>query len=226
MCSLMFLNDHTADLHRETLVLPGPESVKNQDLIRVRRRFISQERNKMRRIKIQLYPQHLIEDEDAMDKEVEDKVKDTRVEHNNDDQSSKKPREVVWASASKQQSILSSSGWSSLDHKMRWCYSSMHRSDPESGETSEQSTDDILSRMEGEWTQKEWRTLTTLTFPRCRPLRGFFKPFPQKAMSPVSSETEWTFPQMISWNQNNKWANDYALNVLSSGGKQASKEDI
>ncbi|GKF47904.1 hypothetical protein Tco_0141155, partial [Tanacetum coccineum] len=85
-----------------------------------------------------------------------------------DDQSSKKPRESE-ASASKQHPPLTSTGWQITDIREAGVDSSMHISDPES-EHSEQSSDDILMQDEGNETQI-WRTLTMLTFPRCRPLR-------------------------------------------------------
>ncbi|GKF57047.1 hypothetical protein Tco_0170584, partial [Tanacetum coccineum] len=151
-----------------------------------------------------------IADEDAMDKEVADKVKDHKRKHDSDDdedddddegpsagsnqgrstkkrrsdsaafgsakpppkdddQSSKKPMESD-ASASKQHPVLTSTGWQITDTRDAGADSSMHRSDPES-EHSEQSSDGILQcRMKG--MTQIWRTLTTLTFPRCRPLRG------------------------------------------------------
>ncbi|GJV07506.1 hypothetical protein Tco_1345162 [Tanacetum coccineum] len=91
-------------------------------------------------------------DEDAMDKEVADKVKDHKRKHDTppplntplkaDDQSSKKPRESE-ASSSKQHPTLTSTGWQITDTREAGVVSSMHRSDPES-EHSEQSSDDIL----------------------------------------------------------------------------------
>ncbi|GJU88767.1 hypothetical protein Tco_1301190 [Tanacetum coccineum] len=64
--------------------------------------------------------------------------------------------------------------------------SSMHRSNPES-EHSEQSSDDISKQDEG--MDQLWRTLTTLTFPRCRPLRGL-SPIP-KSERPATPDQNW-----------------------------------
>ncbi|GJW66273.1 hypothetical protein Tco_0120697 [Tanacetum coccineum] len=105
----------------------------------------------------------LITDEDAMDKEVADKVKDHKRKHDSDDDedddddegpsagsnqgSSKKPRESE-ASASKQHPALTSTGWQITDTREAGVDSSMHRSDPES-EHSEQSSDDISMQDEG-----------------------------------------------------------------------------
>ncbi|GJV10064.1 hypothetical protein Tco_1351605 [Tanacetum coccineum] len=78
----------------------------------------------------------LIADEDAMDKEVADKVKDTR-KH---DMISKKPREFE-ASASKQHPSLSSTGWQITNTREAGVDSSMHRSDLESEHSETISTD-------------------------------------------------------------------------------------
>ncbi|GJY39942.1 hypothetical protein Tco_0426306 [Tanacetum coccineum] len=91
----------------------------------------------------------LITDEDAMDKEVADKVNKEKGILNSaasgsahpppkdDVQSSKKPRESD-ASATKQHPAFTSSGWQITDTRDAGADSSMHRSDPES-EHSEQS---------------------------------------------------------------------------------------
>ncbi|GKF53015.1 hypothetical protein Tco_0159925, partial [Tanacetum coccineum] len=102
----------------------------------------------------------LIADEDTMDKEVADKVKDhkrrrsdsaasgsTKPPPKDDDQSSKKLRESE-ASTSKQHPTLSSTGWQITNTREAGIDSSMHRSDPES-EHSKQSSDDILKQDEG-----------------------------------------------------------------------------
>ncbi|GJZ44165.1 hypothetical protein Tco_0591420, partial [Tanacetum coccineum] len=105
----------------------------------------------------------LIADEDAIDKEVADKVKDHKRKNDSDDDedddddegpsagsnqgSSKKPRESD-ASASKQHPALTSTGWQITDTRDAGADSSMHRSDPES-KHSEQSLDDISKQDEG-----------------------------------------------------------------------------
>ncbi|GJW20776.1 hypothetical protein Tco_0031398 [Tanacetum coccineum] len=92
----------------------------------------------------------LIADEDAIDKEVADKLDQTRAAKpplKNDDQSSKKPRESD-ASASKQHLALTSTGWQITDTRDAGADSSMHKSDPDSGH-SEQSSDDISMQDEG-----------------------------------------------------------------------------
>ncbi|GKB94801.1 hypothetical protein Tco_0980938 [Tanacetum coccineum] len=105
----------------------------------------------------------LIADEDAMDKEVADKVKDHKRKHDSDDdedddddegplagsnQVAKTNQGKVDASASKQHPALTSTGWQITDTRDAGVDSSMHRSDPES-EHSEQSSDDIPMQDEG-----------------------------------------------------------------------------
>ncbi|GJY58978.1 hypothetical protein Tco_0458870 [Tanacetum coccineum] len=275
---LKVLERHTADLIEKYSVLPGPESVKNQEsekspkeIIKAKKEQGEEKQDSTYSIRstdevdleefdlksalfshmnkkksanrnttnYRLYHalmEALIADEDAMDKEVADKVKDHKRKHDSDDdedddddegpsagsnqgrstkrrrsdsaasgsakpppkdddQSSKKPRESE-ASASKQHPALTSTGWQITDTREAGVDSSMHRSDPES-EHSEQSSDDI-SRMKG--MTQIWRTRTTLTFPRCRPLRGLSR-F-QKARDLLHLNQNGPFPQMISQNQN------------------------
>ncbi|GKD43221.1 hypothetical protein Tco_1267866, partial [Tanacetum coccineum] len=200
---LKVLERHTADLIEKYSVLPGPESVKNQEsekspkeIIKAKREQDEEKQDSTYSIRstdkvdleglysksalfshmnkkksanknttnYRLYHalmEALIADEDAMDKEVADKVKDHKRKHDSDDdedddddegpsakpppkdddQSSKKPRESD-ASASKQHPALTSTGWQITDTRDAGADSSMHRSDPES-EHSEQSSDDI-----------------------------------------------------------------------------------
>ncbi|GKE78725.1 hypothetical protein Tco_1544845, partial [Tanacetum coccineum] len=161
---LKILKRHTADLIEKYSVLPGPESVKNQESEKSPKEIIRAKKE---------------QDEDAMDKEVADKVKDHKRKHESDDdedddddegplagsnqgrstkrrrsdsaasgsaqpplkdddQSSKKPRESD-ASASKQHPALTSTGWQITVTRDDVVNSSMPRSDTES-EHSEQST--------------------------------------------------------------------------------------
>ncbi|GJR80071.1 hypothetical protein Tco_0150856 [Tanacetum coccineum] len=90
--------------------------------------------------------------EDAMDKEVADKVKDHKRKHDSDDDEDDDDDEGPLAgsnqdmesdaSASKQHPALTSTGWQITDTRDAGADSSMYRSDPES-EQSEQSSDDI-----------------------------------------------------------------------------------
>ncbi|GKB08492.1 hypothetical protein Tco_0836804, partial [Tanacetum coccineum] len=202
---LKVLERHTADLIEKYSVLPGPESIQNQEsekspkeIIRIKKEQGEEKQDStysirstdkvdleefdlksalfkhMNKIKsanrntanYHLYHalmEALIADEDAMDKEVADKVKDHKRKHDSDDdeddddnegpsagsnqddeQSSKKPRKSD-ASASKQHPALTSTGWQITNTRDAGTDSSIHRSDPES-EHSEQSSDDIPIR--------------------------------------------------------------------------------
>ncbi|GJW78812.1 hypothetical protein Tco_0140494 [Tanacetum coccineum] len=114
----------------------------------------------------------LIADEDAMDKEVKDRVKDHKRKHDSDDDedddddegpsagsnqgkstkrrrhdsgasgSAQPPPKDSDASASKQHPTLTSTGWQITDTRDAVIDSSMHRSEPESGH-SEHSSNDV-----------------------------------------------------------------------------------
>ncbi|GJT35581.1 retrovirus-related pol polyprotein from transposon TNT 1-94, partial [Tanacetum coccineum] len=98
----------------------------------------------------------LIADEDAMDKEVKDRVKNHKRKHDSDDDEdddddegpSAGSNQESDASASKQHPALTSTGWQITDTRDADVDSSMHRSDPEL-EQSEQSSDNIPMQDEG-----------------------------------------------------------------------------
>ncbi|GJZ65382.1 retrovirus-related pol polyprotein from transposon TNT 1-94, partial [Tanacetum coccineum] len=75
---LKILERHTADLIEKYSVLPGPESVKNQESEKSPKEII---RAKKEQGEEKITPS----DEDAMDKEVADKVKDHKRKHDSDD---------------------------------------------------------------------------------------------------------------------------------------------
>ncbi|GJR10008.1 hypothetical protein Tco_0792660 [Tanacetum coccineum] len=123
----------------------------------------------------------LIPDEDAMDKEVKDRVKDHKRKHDSDDdedddddegpsagsnqddeQSSKKPHDSD-ASASKQHPTLTSIGWQITDTRDAVIDSLMHRSEPESRHLNIPLMT-FQNKMKG--MSQIWRTLITLIFPR------------------------------------------------------------
>ncbi|GJU42102.1 hypothetical protein Tco_1195059 [Tanacetum coccineum] len=154
----------------------------------------------------------LISDEDAMDKEVADKVKDHKRKHDSDDlnspkdddQSSKKPRESD-ASASKQHPALTSTGWQITDTRDAVVDSSMHRSDPES-EHSEQSSDDIPMQDEGHVSDME--DTDNAHIPKVS-TTTWFKPIPE-GERPATPEPEWTIPPNDFPEPENNWTNTYA----------------
>ncbi|GKB81294.1 hypothetical protein Tco_0948189 [Tanacetum coccineum] len=209
---LRILERHTADLIEKYSVLPGPESIKNQEsekspkeIIRIKKEqgeekqkstysirstdkvaleefdlksalFKHMNKNKTANrnpANYHLYHalmEALIADEDAMDKEVKDRVKNHKRKHDSDDdedddddegpsagskaddeQSLKKPQDSD-ASASKQHPTLTSTGWQITDTRDAVIDSSMHSSEPESGHSehsSEHSSDDVSKQDEG-----------------------------------------------------------------------------
>ncbi|GKF11729.1 hypothetical protein Tco_0049655, partial [Tanacetum coccineum] len=214
---LKILERHTADLIEKYSVLPGPESIKNQESEKSPKEII--------RIKRE-------QDEDAMDKEVAVKVKDHKRKHDidddeddedddddegpsarsnqgrsakrrrpesaasgsaqppskDDDQSSKKPRESD-ASASKQHPALTSTRWQITDTRDDVVNSSMPRSDTES-EHSEQSLDDIPMQDEGHVSDLE--DTDNAHIPKVL-TTTWFKSIPE-GERPATPKPEWTIP--------------------------------
>ncbi|GJU76725.1 hypothetical protein Tco_1273795 [Tanacetum coccineum] len=165
----------------------------------------------------------LIADEDAMDKEVKDRVKNHKRKHDSDDdedddddegpsagsnqddeQSLKTPRESD-ASASKQHPALTSTGWQITDTRDAVVDSSMHISDPES-EHSEQSSDDIPMQDEGHVSDLE--DTDNAHIPKVS-TTTWFKPIPE-GERPATPEPEWTIPPNDFPEPENNWANTYA----------------
>ncbi|GJS86206.1 monodehydroascorbate reductase [Tanacetum coccineum] len=227
---LKVLERHTADLIEKHSVLPGPESIQNQESEKSPKEIIRTKRE---------------QDEDAMDKEVADKVKDHKRKHDSDDdedddddegpsagsnqgksakrrrhdsgasgsaqpptkddeQSSKKPRKSD-ASASKQHPALPSTGWKITDTRDADVDSSMHRSDPES-EQSEQSSDNIPMQDEGHVSDLE--DTDNAHIPKVS-TTTWFKPIPE-GERPATPEPEWTIPPNDFPEPENNWANTYA----------------
>ncbi|GJT31917.1 hypothetical protein Tco_0922336 [Tanacetum coccineum] len=152
---LKVLERHTADLIEKYSVLPGPESVKNQESEKSPKEIIKAKKEQDEEKQDSTYSishmnkkksanknttnyrlyhalmEALIADEDAMDKEVADKVKDHKRKHDSDDDQ----KTIQWesdASASKQHPALTSTRWQITDTRDAGADSSMHRSDPES----------------------------------------------------------------------------------------------
>ncbi|GJZ97915.1 hypothetical protein Tco_0670368 [Tanacetum coccineum] len=235
---LRILERHTADLIEKYSVLPGPESIKNQEskkspkeIIKIKREqgekkqestytirstdkvaleefdlknALFKHMNKNRTANRNPANYHLyhalmealIADEDAMDKEVKDKIKDHKRNHDSasgsaqpppkdDEQSSKKPQDSD-ASLSKQHLTLTSTGWQITDTRDVVIDSSMHISEPE----SEHSSDDVSKQDEGPVSDLEDTDnahipkVTTATW---------FKPIPE-AERPATPKPEWTIP--------------------------------
>ncbi|GKF77830.1 hypothetical protein Tco_0230300, partial [Tanacetum coccineum] len=100
-----------------------------------------------------------------------------------DDQSSKKPRESN-ASASKQHPALTLTGWQITDTRDAGADSSMHRSDPE----SEQSSDDISKQDEGN--DSDMEDTDNVYIPKVS-TTTWFKLIPESER-PATPEPEWT----------------------------------
>ncbi|GJR70339.1 hypothetical protein Tco_0016404 [Tanacetum coccineum] len=161
----------------------------------------------------------LIEDENAMDREVADKVKDHKRKHDSDDDEDDDDNEGPStgsnqvqrnhgssdASASKQHPALTSTGWQITDTRDAVVDSSMHRSDPES-EHSEQSSDDIPMQDEGHVSDLE--DTDNAHIPKVS-TTTWFKPIPE-GERPATPEPEWTIPPNDFLEPENNWANTYA----------------
>ncbi|GKB02921.1 hypothetical protein Tco_0831010 [Tanacetum coccineum] len=155
----------------------------------------------------------LIADEDAMDKEVADKVKDHKRKHDsNDDEddddnegpSADQTRESD-ASASKQYPALTSTRWQITDTRDAVVDSSMHRSDPEL-EHSKQSSDDIPMQDEGHVSDME--DTDNAHIPKVS-TTTWFKLIPE-GERPTTPEPEWTIPLNDFPEPENNWTNTYA----------------
>ncbi|GKA24924.1 hypothetical protein Tco_0710957, partial [Tanacetum coccineum] len=201
---LKVLERHTADLIEKYSVLPGPESVKNQE----------SEKNHKRK-------HDSDDDEDDDDDEGpsagSNQGRSTKRRRSDsaasgsaqpppkdDDQSSKKPRESG-ASATKQHPALSSTGWQITDTREAGVDSSMHKSDPES-EHSEQSSDDISMQDEGNVSDME--DTDNAHIPKVS-TTTWFKPIPESER-PATPEPEWTIPPNDFPEPDHNWANAYA----------------
>ncbi|GKC27045.1 hypothetical protein Tco_1034339 [Tanacetum coccineum] len=155
----------------------------------------------------------LIADEDAMDKEVADKVKDHKRKYDSDDDEDDDDDEGPSAGSTrvgqqrKEDLILPLLGWQITDTREAGVDSSMHKSDPES-EHSEQSSYDISMQDEGNDSDME-DTWTRSHFPRGCRTTTWFKPIPESER-PATPEPEWTIPPNDFPEPEHNWANAYA----------------
>ncbi|GJY49569.1 hypothetical protein Tco_0439525 [Tanacetum coccineum] len=196
---LKVLERHTADLIEKYSVLPGPESVKNQESEKSPKEIIKAKKEQDEEKQDSTYS---IRSTDKVDlKEFDLK---TKPPPKDDDQSSKKPRESD-ASASKQHPALTSTGWQITDTRDAGADSSMHRSDPES-EHSEQSSDDISMQDEGN--DSDMEDTDNAHIPKVS-TTTWFKPIPESER-PATPEPEWTIPPNDFPEPEHNWANAYA----------------
>ncbi|GKD14423.1 hypothetical protein Tco_1198830 [Tanacetum coccineum] len=147
----------------------------------------------------------LIADEDAMDKEVADKVKDHKRKHD---------RSLRHLLQTTSPPLSSTDGRSYTERQ--GVDSSMHISDPES-EHSEQSSDDISKQDEGN--DSDMEDTDNAHIPKVS-TTTWFKPIPESER-PATPEPEFgPFPQMISRNQNITGQNAIPTTFKVPGGKQ------
>ncbi|GJZ13088.1 hypothetical protein Tco_0548318 [Tanacetum coccineum] len=178
---------------------------------------------------VHIPPNWIERDEDAIDKEVKDRVKDHKRKHDSDDdedddddegpsarsnqgKSTKRRRHNSGASgsaqpppkdsdtsASKQHPTLTSTGWQITNTRDAVIDSLMHRSEPESGH-SEHSSDDVSKQDEGHVSDLE--DTDNAHIPKVT-AATWFKPIPE-------DERPWTIPSNDFPKPENNWANAYA----------------
>ncbi|GJU34194.1 putative retrotransposon protein [Tanacetum coccineum] len=219
---LRILERHTANLIKKYSVLPGPESIKNQEseksskeIIRIKKEQGEEKQESTYSIrstdKVAL-EEFDLKNEYAMDKEVKDKVKNHKRKHDSDDdedddddegpsagsnqgKSAKRRRHDSGASRSTQPPTKDDEQSSKKPRE----------SDPES-EHSEQSSDDIPMQDEGyvsdlEDTDNAYIPKVSTTM--------WFKLIPE-GERPATPEPEWTIPLNDFPEPENNWANTYA----------------
>ncbi|GKA00060.1 hypothetical protein Tco_0672610 [Tanacetum coccineum] len=213
----------TQQIYSRILWVDWPRVYPNQESERVEGVYQNPKGNKIKSANRNPANYHLyhalmeafIADEDVMDKEVADKVKDHKRKHDsNDDEDddddegpsagSNQARESD-ASATKQHPTLTSTGWQITDTRDAGADSSMHRSDPES-EHSEQSSDDIPMQDEGK--DSDMEDTDNVHIPKVL-TTTWFKPIPE-SKRPDTPEPEWTIPPNDFPEPENNWANTYA----------------
>ncbi|GJY41150.1 hypothetical protein Tco_0428420 [Tanacetum coccineum] len=209
---LRILERHTADLIEKYSVLPGPESIKNQESKKSPKEII--------RIKRE---QALIEDENAMEKEVADKVKDHKRKHDSDDdeddddegppagsnqgKSTKRRRHDSGASGSAQPPSKDSE--QSTKNKLDSDASAAQQppAHTSSEPQSEQSSDDI--QIQNEEQDSDSDDNDNAHVPKVQSTTSWFRPIPEEDR-PATPEPEWTIPSNDYPEPENNWANVYA----------------
>ncbi|GJY55114.1 hypothetical protein Tco_0446778 [Tanacetum coccineum] len=194
---LKVLERHTADLIEKYSVLPGPESIQNQESEKSPKEIIRIKKEQGEEKQDSTYSIRSTDKRNAMDKEVADKVKDHKRKHDSDDDEDDDDDEGPSAGSNQGKSTkrrrhdsdLTSTGWQITDTRDAIVDSSMPKSDTES-EHSEQSSDDIPMQDEGHVSDMEDtnnahipKVLTTT----------WFKPIPEGERS-ATPEPEWTIP--------------------------------
>ncbi|GKA79085.1 hypothetical protein Tco_0785681 [Tanacetum coccineum] len=215
---LKVLERHTADLIEKYSVLPGPESVKNQESEKSTKEIIkAKKEHSDEGIQIQITTirstakveswknRALLKSDEERHGLKKLQTRSTKKRRSDsaasasaqpppkdDDQSSKKPRESG-ALVTKQHPALSLTGLQTTDTRDVGADYSMHISDPES-EHSEQSSDDISKQDKGN--DSDMEDTNNAYIPKVS-TTTWFKPIPESER-PATPEPEMTFPQMIS----------------------------
>ncbi|GKC10059.1 hypothetical protein Tco_1001669 [Tanacetum coccineum] len=154
----------------------------------------------------------LIADEDAMDKEVKDRVKNHKRKHDSDDDEDDEgpsARSNQGKSAKRRRHDSGTSGSAHPptkdDEQNAVVDSSTYKSDPNS-EHSKQSSNDIPMQDEGHVSDLE--DTDNAHIPKVS-TTTWFKPIP-KGERPATPEPEWTIPPNAFPEPENNWANAYA----------------
>ncbi|GJT90035.1 hypothetical protein Tco_1078880 [Tanacetum coccineum] len=197
---LKILERHTADLIEKYSVLPGPESIKNQE----------SEKKILQLPFCHALMEALIADEDAMDKEVKDRVKNHKRKHDSDNDEDDDDDEGPSAGSnqgksSKRRRHDSGASGSAQPPTKDDEQSSKKPRDTES-EHSEQSSDDIPMQDEGHVSDLE--DTDNAHIPKVS-TTTWFKPIPE-GERPATPEPEWTIPPNDFPEPENNWANTYA----------------
>ncbi|GJZ66896.1 hypothetical protein Tco_0630136 [Tanacetum coccineum] len=153
----------------------------------------------------------LIADEDAMDKEVKDRVKDLKRKHDDDEGPSAGSNQGKSAKRRRYDSGASRSAHPPPkdDEQNAVIDSSMHNPVPESGHSehsSKHSFDDVSKQDEGHISDLE--DTDNAHIPKVK-AATWFKPI-QEAERPATPEPEWTIPPNDFPEPENNWANAYA----------------
>ncbi|GKB40939.1 hypothetical protein Tco_0885881, partial [Tanacetum coccineum] len=186
---LKILERHTADLIEKYSVLPGPESVKNQESERVFRRLSEAKKHKVGETKIQyllhqakdkfmILKNMIIKNKDAMEMKFSGKVKDHKRKHDSDDDEDDDDDEGPSAGSNQ----ITDTRDADVD-------SSMHGSDPES-EHSEQSSENIPMQDEGN--ESDMEDTDNAHIPKVS-TTTWYKPIPESERL-ATPEPEWTIP--------------------------------
>ncbi|GKF63660.1 hypothetical protein Tco_0187108, partial [Tanacetum coccineum] len=148
----------------------------------------------------------LIADEDAMDKEVKDKVKNHKRKHGSDDDEDDDDDEGPSAGSNQGMSTKKRRHDSGASGSAQ-----PHTKDDEQSSKNPRESDASASKQHPALTSTGWQITNTrddVVNLRCRPLRGLSQFL--KARDQPTPEPEWTIPPNDFPEPENNWANTYA----------------